>query len=193
MSVEFALDAFPKQLNLKGGLACEARPLESDDRGLFHEFFLAIPSPELLFLKNRVTERETIDAWCDDIDLERNLPLLAINDDRIVACATLHQQHGGWKRHIGRVSVLVHPDHRSKGLARALVTELIELARFSGLEHVEAEFAGKQEGATRAFALMGFTQVLRLEKYVKDMDAKDHDYILMSLKLTTDEEYAGMG
>ena len=73
MSLEFALDAFPKQLNLKGGLACEARPLESDDRGLFHEFFLAIPSPELLFLKNRVTERETIDAWCDDIDLERNL------------------------------------------------------------------------------------------------------------------------
>jgi L-amino acid N-acyltransferase YncA len=96
-------------------------------------------------------------------------------------------------RHIGRVSVPVHPDHRSEGLARALVTELIGLARYAGLEHVEAEFAGKQEGATRAFALMGFTQVLRLEKYVKDMDAKDHDYILMSLKLTTDEEYAGMG
>ncbi len=45
MSLEFALDAFPKQLNLKGGLACEARPLESDDRERFHEFFLAIPSP----------------------------------------------------------------------------------------------------------------------------------------------------
>ena len=79
----------------------------------------------------------------DNIDLNRNLPLLGINDGKIVGCATLHQQTGGWKRHIGRVSVLVHPDCRSKGLARALVSELIQLARFSGLEHVEAEFAGE--------------------------------------------------
>jgi len=193
MSLEFALDSFPKKLELKGGLDCEARPLETPDEEAFHAFFLAIPTRELLFLKNRVTERETIAKWCSNIDLESNLPLLAIIDGQIVACATLHQQQGGWKRHIGRVSVLVHPDFRSKGIARALVTELIELARFSGLEHVEAEFAGEQEGASKAFALMGFSQILRLEKYVKDMDAKDHDYVLMNLKLTTDEEYAGMG
>jgi N-acetylglutamate synthase-like GNAT family acetyltransferase len=193
MSLEFALDAFPKQFKLKSGIECEARPLEAGDCEAFHEFFLAIPSQELLFLKNRVTERETIDSWCENIDLERNLPLLGISDGKIVACATLHQQHGGWKRHIGRVSALVHPDHRNQGLARALVGELVQLARFSGLEHVEAEFIADQEQATRAFALMGFSHVLRLEKYVKDMSAKDHDYILMNLKLTTDEEYAGRG
>ena len=69
----------------------------------------------------------------------------------------------------------------------------MEIARFSGLEHVEAEFAGEQAGGTRAFALMGFSQLARFEKYVKDMDAKDHDYVLMGLKLRADEEYAGMG
>ena len=36
--------------------------------------------------------------------------LLAVADGRIIADASLHQQLGGWKRHIGRVSVLVHPD-----------------------------------------------------------------------------------
>ncbi len=193
MSLEFALDSFPKVLSLKGGLTCEARPLEAADEQLFHEFFLAIPDLELLFLKNRVNERDTIAHWCANIDLEKNLPLLGFVDGQIVACATLHQQTGGWKRHIGRVSALVHPDFRGRGLARGLVAELIELARFSGLERVEAEFAGGQEDATRAFALMGFSQILRLEKYVKAMDATDHDYILMGLKLTTDEEYAGMG
>lgn len=193
MSLEFALDAFPKKLELKGGFACEARPLEDGDAEVFHEFFLSIPQRELLFLKNRVTDRETIDGWCANIDLERNLPLLGVSDGRIVGCATLHQQHGGWKRHIGRVSVLVHPDLRSKGLARALVTELVEIARFSGLERVEAEFAGEQEGATRAFALMGFSHLARFSNYVKDMEAKDHDYVLMGLKLRADEEYAGMG
>jgi L-amino acid N-acyltransferase YncA len=193
VSLEFALDAFPKKLELKGGFSCEARPLEEGDVDAFHEFFLSIPQRELLFLKNRVTERETIADWCAKIDFERNLPLLGVSEGKIVACATLHQQHGGWKRHIGRVSVLVSKDHRGRGLARALVTDLVEIARFSGLEHVEAEFAGEQAGGTRAFALMGFSQLARFEKYVKDMDAKDHDYVLMGLKLRADEEYAGMG
>jgi N-acetylglutamate synthase-like GNAT family acetyltransferase len=193
VSLEFALDAFPKKLELKGGFSCEARPLEEGDVDAFHEFFLSIPQRELLFLKNRVTDRKTIAEWCANIDFERNLPLLGVSEGKIVGCATMHQQHGGWKRHIGRVSVLVHLDFRSKGLARALVTELVEIAKFSGLEHVEAEFAGEQAGGTRAFALMGFSQLARFEKYVKDMDAKDHDYVLMGLKLRADEEYAGMG
>jgi hypothetical protein len=43
------------------------------------------------------------------------------------------------------------------------------------------------------FALLGFSQLLRLENYVKDMQAVSHDYILMGLELKTDEEYAGVG
>jgi hypothetical protein len=40
------------------------------------------------------------------------------------------------------------------------------------------------------FALLGFSQLLRLEDYVKDMQAISHDYVLMELELKTDEEYA---
>jgi hypothetical protein len=43
------------------------------------------------------------------------------------------------------------------------------------------------------FAMMGFSNLVRLENYVKDMKAISHDYILMGLDLKTDEEYAGMG
>ena len=32
---------------------------------------------------------------------------------------------------------------------------------------------------------------MRLDDYVKDMQAISHDYILMGLDLRTDEEYAG--
>ena len=35
--------------------------------------------------------------------------------------------------------------------------------------------------------------LVRLESYVKDMQAGVHDYILMNMKLITEEEYAGMG
>jgi hypothetical protein len=43
------------------------------------------------------------------------------------------------------------------------------------------------------FALLGFSQLLRQENYVKDMQAVSHDYILMGLDLLTDEEYTSAG
>ena len=42
----------------------------------------------------------------------------------------------------------------------------------------------------KMFALLGFSQLVRLDDYVKDMQAVSHDYILMGLDLKTDEEYA---
>jgi hypothetical protein len=43
------------------------------------------------------------------------------------------------------------------------------------------------------FALLDFRELLRLEDYVKDMQAISHDYILMGLELKTDEEYTNAG
>ena len=140
-----------------------------------------------------MTDPAVIREWCQDIDLGRNLPLLAVSDGKIVGVATLHQQLGGWKRHIGRVSVHVHPAYRGRGLARLLITEIIEIARQSGLEKIEAEFVGQQETAMKMFGHLGFTQLFRLDDYVKDMQAIQHDYILMGQNLITDEEYAGTG
>lgn len=193
MSLEFELQKYPKEIKLKDASSCRLRPLRKDDEKAFHQFFLAVPESERMFIKHRVTEAGVIREWCQNIDLGRNLPLLASMDGKIVGAATLHQQLGGWKRHIGRVSVLVLPQYRGRGLARALVTEIAELARGLGLEKVEAEFIGGQEAAIKMFALLGFSNLVRLEDYVKDMQGISHDYILMGLELKTDEEYAGVG
>ena len=40
------------------------------------------------------------------------------------------------------------------------------------------------------FALLGFSNLVRLEGYVKDMQAIAHDYVLMGLQLKTDEDLA---
>jgi len=192
-SIELELQKFPKVVTLKDGKKVTLRPLRRDDEKDFHKLFLAIPEPERMFIKHRVTELEVIRDWCRNIDYGRNLPLVALIGGKIVGDATLHQQLGGWRRHIGRVSVLVHPEFRGRGLARALVGEIIDVARSAGLERVEAEFIGEQETAIKMFAMLGFSQLLRLEEYVKDMQAISHDYILMGLELKTDEEYAGVG
>jgi GNAT superfamily N-acetyltransferase len=192
-SIELELQQFPKTAALKDGAKAHLRPLRRDDEKELHGLFLGITEHERMFIKHRVTEIETIRDWCRNIDYGRNLPMVGLLDGKIVGVATLHQQLGGWKRHVGRVSVLVHPKFRGRGLARALIGEIIDIARQVGLEKVEAEFIGEQAAAMKMFALLGFSELLRLEDYVKDMQAVKHDYILMGLDLLTDEEYAGVG
>lgn len=193
MPLETTLEAYPKQIHLKDGLSPQLRPLEATDENHFHQFFLAVPEKERMFIKHRVTDPEVIHEWCQNIDLGRNLPLLAFDKDKIIGAATLHQQLGGWKRHIGRVSVLVHPGYRGRGLARTLVHEIVEAARYIGLEKIEAEFIEDQAAAMKVFGLLGFHSLVRLSDYVKDMQAVTHDYVLMSLDLETDEEFASPG
>ena len=193
MALDYILDEFPKDIELKGGFKCALRPLQPTDELSFHEFFLAVPTQERMFIKHRVTEPEVIRDWCQNIDLGRNFPLLAVKNGQIIADATLHQQLGGWKRHIGRVSILVHQKFRGRGLAKAMVIEMVDIARQVGLERLEAEFIGQQATAIKMFAMLGFSELMRAPGYVKDMQAIKHDYVLMGLDLKTDEEYAGVG
>jgi GNAT superfamily N-acetyltransferase len=192
MPLELELQKYPKEIKLKDGTKTRLRPLRKDDEKSFFDFFQDVPEPEKMFIKHRVHDPSIIKSWCGNIDYHRNLPLIASMDGKIVGDATLHQQMGGWKRHIGRVSVLVLPRYRGRGLARALVSEIVSLARNVGLEKVEAEFIGEQEAAIKMFAMLGFSNLVRLEDYVKDMQAISHDYVLMGVQLKTDEEYAGM-
>jgi ribosomal protein S18 acetylase RimI-like enzyme len=192
-SIELELQKFPKTVKLKDGAKAALRPLRRDDEKEFHQLFLGIPEQERMFIKHRVQDIAVIRDWCQSIDYGRNLPLVGLLGGKITGVATLHQQLGGWRRHIGRVSVLVHPQLRGRGLARMLVSEILDIARRAGLEKVEAEFIGEQAAGIKMFALLDFRELLRLEDYVKDMQAISHDYILMGLELKTDEEYTNAG
>mgnify|MGYP001185323082 CR=1 FL=1 len=193
MALEEALDCYPKEIETRGGLNCLVRPLEEGDHEMYHAFFGAMQPQELIYIKHRVSDPAILKHWCGGIDLGRILPLLAIKDESIIGVSTLHQQLGGWKRHIGRISTHVRPDSRGKGLAMKLMEEVVDIARQCGLERMEAEFMSGQERGMKAAAHLGFAELYRLEDYVKDMQALTHDYIMMGLELITDEEYAGMG
>lgn len=192
MEIESALEQYPKTVNV-AGLSVMLRPLQPTDVKQLHQFFCAATETERIFLHDRVTDIEVIRQWCKSIDYGRNLPLLAVLNNRVIGNATLHQQLGGWKRHIGRLHVIVHPEFRGRGLAKALLQELVEIARHLSLERVEAEFLGDQAAARKLYARLGFDELVVLPDYVKDMQATPHDYVLMGRVIKTDEEFAGEG
>ena len=193
MSFELALKEIATEFTTDDGVEVQIRPIQSSDEKALLSFFKNLPQPELMFFKHRVTDANVIKGWCKNIVLDVNLPLMALDEGKIVAVATLHQNKGGWKRHIGRISCSVLPKHRQKGIAGQLVQELVDVARMGGLQKVEAEFIDQQQGGQKMFALLGFTHLVELEDYVQDMQAINHNYVLMGMDLKGDEEYAGMG
>ena len=62
MSLELELQKFPKNIKLKDGSQVTLRPLRGQDEKKFHEFFLAVPEQERMFIKHRVTDTEVIHA-----------------------------------------------------------------------------------------------------------------------------------
>lgn len=190
MSIEYALERFPLEAKLRDGTACVIRPLGKRDDAKLQKFFLAVPEVERLFIKQRVTDRALLREWCRNADYELNLPLLMLHGTKVIGEATLHQRQGGWKRHIGLVTVLTHPDYHGRDVAKTLVEEIILVARHLGLKKLEARLNGERKVAIRALELLGFQQLLRVPDYVLDMQSRPHDYVLMGMELGTDEEYA---
>lgn len=193
MIMDYALEKFPLEVTLRDGTECVVRPLGKRDAAQLQKFILAVPEEERLFIKQPVNDRLLFQEWCRNADFERNLPLIMSHGVQIIGEACLHQRLGGWKRHIGLVSVLTHPDYRGRDVAKILVAELVEVARALGLRRLEAEFNGERTVAIRALEDIGFCKLLNLPQHILDMKTVAHDYVFMGADLHVDEEYAGVG
>ena len=191
--IEFALEKYPLRQSLTNGVQCLLRPLQADDVGSFGRLHDAITEQEKFLSKHPMSDPLQIAEWCEDLDYEKRLPLLAIADGAIVGHATLHQRPSGWKRHIGMVDALVHPDYRGLGVLRALLGELVEISKHGGLTRLEAEFNGERTNTISSFGKCGFVELARIADYLQDMQAQPHDYVLMGLNLAVAYENTGAG
>jgi GNAT superfamily N-acetyltransferase len=190
---EGVLEQFPKSMKLRDGTSVVVRPLNRRDEARLRKFLLLVPEEERLFIKRPIANDTTVREWCRQPDFERNLMLLMLHGGKVIGEATLHRRMGGWKRHIGLITLLTHPAYRGRDVSKILVSELVDIARHSGLRRLEAELNGEREIALHVLAQLGFTQLIRLPDYVLDMQAVTHDYALFGINLKVDEEYAGVG
>jgi GNAT superfamily N-acetyltransferase len=193
MSLEYALERYPLTVKLRENVECVIRPLEKKDENRWHKFLLSAPEEEILYLKQPISDRKVIHEWCLGLDYEENLPLLMLHENKVVGMATLHQRRGGWRRHIGLITIMTHPEYCGLNVGRILTDELVEIARHLGLRKLEARLTGERTVTLDALKKIGFRQLLYLPEYVLDMHCHPHDYVLMGLDLHTTEEFAGSG
>ncbi len=181
---------YPKKIALGDGSELVVRPLFAGDRDALLNFFRQVPEEDRLYLADDVTDPKVVDRWCAGVDFVNILPLLGLVGADIAVDATLHGEKSGWKSHIGRVRIVVHPKYRGRGVGAALVRELIDVAIDIGLDKLDAEFVAGQERAMHAFERIGFVKVAQLPQHVLDRHGVAHDLILMVYDLKSEEAFA---
>ncbi|MFZ4766731.1 MAG: GNAT family N-acetyltransferase [Roseimicrobium sp.] len=191
--LEDALERYPLNATLDGDLACFVRPLKPEDERAFISFLNVMPEIERLFIKPRLGSEDFRKEWCRDLDYDTALTLVAIAHDHIIGKVTLQQRQGGWKRHIGRVHCLTHPEYRDVGVSALLVGEIIAVAQHCGLSQLEAEFNGERAASIRCFEAAGFREMLRVKSYLKDMKGGAHDWVLLGTHIRPEADSVTAG
>jgi len=176
------LEEYPKKITLPDGLCLTLRPMTRDDQYGLYSFFINLPEEDRRFLRNDVTDRKLIEKWCRNLNYERVLPILAEDDGRIVANATLHYQTFGWGRHVAEVRITIAPEFQGRRLGAALLEEISRLATCNKVRRLLARIVTDREGVIRAFERAGFRKLTELKNYVKDLHKQQYADIALLVK-----------
>jgi GNAT superfamily N-acetyltransferase len=171
---------FPKKVQLRDKSSIRLRPMVKEDEKALLRFFRRLPARDRLHLHDDVTDPKVVKRFCDTIDYEVVLPLIAIKQRRIYAGASLHQARYGWSRHVGEIRMSVDPKMRRKGLASLLTWELLRVAIDRELEIISAKVPAKLTHVIEGLQKFGFRREAELIGHVTDLKGKKHNLIILT-------------
>lgn len=169
----------PRAIRLSDG-KMTLRRLERTDREALLKFTSALAEHDLLFLRIDISNPDVIDAWLDNVDLERVVTIIAEREGRIFGYGSLHMANAQWSQHVGELRVLIAEEMRGKGLGRALTEAIFAQALERGIEKMVAQMTIDQKGAIATFEELGFKPEALLRDHVKDRNGEKHDLLVYS-------------
>lgn len=144
-------------------------------------FAASLAPHDILFLDRDITRPEQVDRWLEDVAAGDSIVIVALSSNEVVGYAALERSRLPWVYHVVELRLLVSPRLRRRGLGRALVREVFEIARELGVEKVLAQMTIDQDDAIAVFKAFGFRREAVLADQVRDRDGTKHDLVVMSL------------
>lgn len=175
------MDEYPKVVALKNNSRVTLRLMVKEDLDALITFYRSIPAASRQFLRMDVTNRKAVERRYENLNYVNVYPILAVDENKIIGVATMFRAETGWKRNLGEVRVLIHPDFRRIGLGTIFVRELFFYALRSKIFKIEAEMVEAQESAIAAFERFGFRKEAMLRKHITDINGKRENLIVMTL------------
>jgi RimJ/RimL family protein N-acetyltransferase len=154
-------------------------PMVASDWPMLEQFLADTPAEEQRFFRRGASDRGRVERWCRQLDYRHTLPLLAWQDDRIVADGVLERESGLWTSHVGKLRLLVHAAHRRRGLGQMMLRELIAVAAALNLHKLVYECAAEQQSLIALLKRLRFHEAARLPEFIRDFDGRLHDLVVM--------------
>ena len=174
--IKIALEEYPQRVELM----CDVRPMRSVDGVLLCDFMLGLEPEDFLFIKEPFSCISRFMDWCLSVDLDCNLPLIALKGESIVAMGIFHQRQGCSKRPIGSLEVLIDRHHRDIALEHLLIRSLVELGKRAGLMRLESQVVGSSSKYD-AYRDAGFYELSRRKDFVEDEQGQCRDSVLLGI------------
>jgi len=173
---------YPKEVLLRDGSKVWLRPMKVDDRDRLFAFFQSLSERNRRYFKHDLSRRETIDKWCDNLDYDRVLPIIAVRragrGEKVVGNATLHTERHGWSTHVGRIRVQVAPGTRKLGLGQILLAELCDRADMRGIDKIQVHVRRDNKKGIRLIKKLGFRKEGVFKNHAIDLHGVRHDVLI---------------
>ena len=158
-------------------------PLEAAHGEALLAFFRALPEADRTFIKEDVTDPETVRAMAsaEAVGDGRGRRWVTLAEDGtgvtgFVAVLPL----AGWSDHVGEIRLVVAPASRGSGLGRDLARHALVQAVESGLTKLIVEVVAEQGSALALFTALGFSGEALLQDQIRDRDGRLRDLMVLA-------------
>src|SRR3712207_1938977 len=127
-------------------------------------FFASLPDGDVTFIKEDVTDLDTVRGWATDSSLGGRW--VAVDGDEVTGYAALRPL-SGWSDHVGELRLVVSPTRRGTGLGRELARRAVVEGVSSGLSKLVVEVVAEQGAALALFTDLGFTGEALLRDHIR--------------------------
>jgi L-amino acid N-acyltransferase YncA len=150
----------------------EIRPVAPGDREALARFAGRVPEADRTFFKE---DAEAIDAWIDPGPARA----VAVAGGEVIGYVAVVRLHG-WSDHVGEVRVIVDPEHRGRGVGRALAQRAVLEAVALDLRKLVVEVVADQAPTIAMFRALGFDPEALLTDHVRDRSGALRDLMILA-------------
>lgn len=137
---------------------------------------------DLLYMERDLTSPADVGDWLDEVRAGRATTVLACDaDGDVLGYASLTRGAQRWTRHVGDLRMLVDRAARRRGIGRALLAIVFDIAHAEGTSKLIAQVPPTQAEARALFVRLGFQEEAVLRHHVQDVRGQRHDVLQLSL------------
>jgi ribosomal protein S18 acetylase RimI-like enzyme len=137
-------------------------------------FFRELPEGDLTFIKEDVTDPDTVRAWTTGGDR-----WVAVDGQDVLGYVAVLRLPG-WSDHVGEVRLAVAPAARGTGLGRQLARHALVAGVQAGLTKLVVEVVAEQGAALALFSELGFSGEALLRDQIRDREGQLRDLMVLA-------------